>query len=49
MHVDEEQLAFFRERLEAAAAANRPVVVFTHAPILGSGLKVVQTVHVKNR
>lgn len=49
VHVDEEQRAFFRERLAAAAAAGRPVVVFTHAPILGSGLKVVQTVHVKNR
>ena len=24
-------------------------MVFTHAPIMGSGLKVVQTVHVKNR
>lgn len=47
MHVDEEQLAFFRAKLEEAAG--RPVVVFTHAPILGSGLKVVQTVHVKNR
>lgn len=49
VHVDGEQLAFFRAQLERAAAANRPVVVYTHAPILGSGLKVVQTVHVKNR
>jgi hypothetical protein len=47
VHVDAEQLAFFRQAL--AEAAGRPVVVFTHAPILGSGLKVVQTVHVKNR
>ena len=47
VHVDTEQLAFFRRAL--AEAAGRPVVVFTHAPILGSGLKVVQTVHVKNR
>ncbi|PSC75593.1 calcineurin-like phosphoesterase [Micractinium conductrix] len=47
VHVDEEQLQFFKEKLEAAQG--RPVVVFTHAPILGSGLKVVQTVHVKNR
>lgn len=49
VHVDEEQLSFLRTELDAAAAAGRPVVVFTHAPILGSGLKVVQTVHVKNR
>ena len=47
VHVDDEQLAFFRGAL--AAAGGRPVVVFTHAPILGSGLKVVQAVHVKNR
>lgn len=47
VHVDDEQLAFFRAKLEEAGG--RPVVVFTHAPILGSGLKVVQTVHVKNR
>lgn len=45
--MDAEQLAFFREKL--AEAGSRPVVVFTHAPILGSGLRVVQTVHVKNR
>ena len=47
--MDAEQLAFFRAQLQRAADAGRPVVVFTHAPILGSGLKVVQTVHVKNR
>lgn len=49
MHVDEEQLAFFRRQLERTSGEGRPVVVFTHAPVLGSGLKVVQTVHVKNR
>jgi hypothetical protein len=36
------------ERL-LAAHPGRPVVVFTHAPPIGSGLKVVQNVHVKNR
>jgi hypothetical protein len=49
VHVDEEQLAFFRRQLERTSGEGRPVVVFTHAPVLGSGLKVVQTVHVKNR
>lgn len=49
VHVDEEQMAFLQAKLEETAAAGRPVVVCTHAPILGSGLKVVQTVHVKNR
>jgi hypothetical protein len=49
VHIDNEQLEFFKTKLKEAAAAGRPVVVFTHAPIQGSGLKVVQTVHVKNR
>ncbi|KAL4854283.1 hypothetical protein ACK3TF_004974 [Chlorella vulgaris] len=49
VHIDDEQLDFFRAQLAQASAAGRPVVVFTHAPVLGSGLKVVQTVHVKNR
>jgi hypothetical protein len=29
--------------------AHRPVVVFTHAPPIGTGLKVLQSVHIKNR
>lgn len=47
VHIDDEQLAFFEAKLKEAAG--RPVVVFTHAPPMGSGLKVMQTVHVKNR
>lgn len=47
VHVDDEQLAFFEAALKEAG--DRPVIVFSHAPILGSGLKVVQAVHVKNR
>lgn len=47
VYVDDEQVAWF-ERL-VAAHPGRPVVVFTHAPPIGSGLKVVQNVHVKNR
>lgn len=41
------QMAWFEALLEAHKG--RPVVVFTHAPPMGSGLKVVQNVHVKNR
>lgn len=47
VHVDEEQIAFLEQTLQDAAGG--PVVLFTHAPIMGSGLKVVQAVHVKNR
>lgn len=47
VHIDEEQVRFLDATLRAAG--RRPVVVFTHAPIMGSGLKVVQAVHVKNR
>jgi hypothetical protein len=47
VHVDAEQLAFLEDTLRESGA--RPVLLFTHAPILGSGLKVVQAVHVKNR
>ena len=49
VHIDEEQMEFLEQQLEAASAANRPVVMFTHAPIMGSGLKAIQAVHVKNR
>ena len=40
VHIDEEQMAFLEAAL--AAAAGRPVAMFTHAPPLGSGLKVLQ-------
>ena len=49
VHIDDEQLQFLEKTLEKAATANRPVVMFSHAPILGSGLKALQAVHVKNR
>ena len=50
VHVDEAQLAFLEDRLarNAAAAAPKPVFMFTHAPALGSGLKCLDAVHVKN-
>lgn len=47
VYIDEEQVAWFERLL--AANPGRPVVVFTHAPPMGCGLKVVQNVHVKNR
>jgi hypothetical protein len=49
VHIDAEQIAFLEEQVAAAGAEGRPVVVFSHAPILGSGLRAVQAVHVKNR
>ena len=49
VHIDDEQIAFFERVLGDAGRDGSPVVVFTHAPILGSGLKAVQAVHVKNR
>ncbi|KAK9806310.1 hypothetical protein WJX72_009584 [[Myrmecia] bisecta] len=47
VHIDDEQLRWFEQQL--ASSGGRPVVVFTHAPPMGCGLKVVQEVHVKNR
>ncbi|KAI8474051.1 MAG: Metallo-dependent phosphatase-like protein [Monoraphidium minutum] len=47
VYVDDAQVDWFESLL--AAHPGRPVVVFTHAPPCGSGLKVVQNVHVKNR
>lgn len=47
VHIDDEQIQFLEETLEKANGG--PVVMFSHAPILGSGLKAVQAVHVKNR
>jgi hypothetical protein len=47
VYVDPEQLAWF----EATLAAHRdvPTLVFSHAPPMGCGLRVLQAVHVKNR
>lgn len=47
VHIDDEQIEFLEKVLEEANGG--PVVMFSHAPILGSGLKAVQAVHVKNR
>jgi hypothetical protein len=47
VYIDEEQMMWFEGIL--AANPHRPIIVFTHAPPMGSGLKVVANVHVKNR
>jgi len=47
VYVDDQQVQWFEALV--AAHPDRPIVVFTHAPPIGSGLKVVQNVHVKNR
>jgi hypothetical protein len=49
VHIDDEQIEFLEEVLRESERDDAPVVLFTHAPILGSGLKAVQAVHVKNR
>ena len=48
VHIDEEQLAWFERALRQVAPA-KPAVVFTHAPPMGCGLKVLNSLHVKNR
>lgn len=47
VYIDDEQMAWFESVL--AANQDKPIIMFTHAPPMGSGLKVVQNVHVKNR
>jgi hypothetical protein len=47
VYVDDAQFAWFEQLV--ASHPQRPIIVFTHAPPMGSGLKVVQNVHVKNR
>lgn len=45
VHIDEEQLHWFSQTV--AANRDRPIFVFSHAPILGSGLRVLQDLHLK--
>ena len=47
--IDAEQLEWFRGTVARYAALGTPIVIFSHAPPLGSGLAVLQDVHVKNR
>lgn len=45
VHIDDQQIAW----LEKTLAANplRPTFIFAHVPILGSGLRILQNVHLK--
>lgn len=45
--IDAQQLEWFRSTL--AKHKDTPTLVFTHAPPMGSGLRTLQAVHVKNR
>lgn len=47
VHIDDEQIEFLQGVLDEVKG--EPVVMLSHAPILGSGLKAIQAVHVKNR
>mmetsp|Transcript_10378 Transcript_10378/g.18056 ORF Transcript_10378/g.18056 Transcript_10378/m.18056 type:complete len:505 (-) Transcript_10378:924-2438(-) len=47
--VDEVQMTWLEEQLQTAAAAGKPVMIFTHAPPMGCGLKSLQELHVRNR
>lgn len=49
VHVDPDQLAWFEHTLETHPAADGwRVLVFSHAPPMGSGLRVLQSVHIRN-
>ncbi|HWB14694.1 MAG TPA: metallophosphoesterase [Pirellulales bacterium] len=45
VYIDDAQLAWFASAL--ARNRRRPTFVFSHAPILGSGLRVLQSIHLK--
>lgn len=48
--VDEEQMEWFEQELAAHPAEEGwKVLVFSHAPPMGSGLRVVQGVHIRNQ
>lgn len=49
VHIDDDQLDWFVRTVEAHPAKDGwKVIVFSHAPIVGSGLRVLQNVHVTN-
>lgn len=48
VYVDDAQVAWL-DALLASLPSDRPVIVLTHAPPQGCGLKAVQAVHVRNR
>lgn len=48
VHIDEDQMLWFDQTLRSFGD-DKPVLVFTHAPPLGCGLKVLNELHIKNR
>ena len=48
VHIDQEQLAWLEQTLQTFEPS-KPVVIATHAPPLGCGLKVLNDLHIKNR
>ena len=49
VHVDDEQIEWFQNMVESHPESDGwKILVFSHAPILGSGLRVLQSVHVTN-
>jgi len=45
VHLEEEQVQWFQAEIEAHP--NTPIIVFSHCPILGSQLRVLQNLHLK--
>lgn len=45
VYIDDEQFVWFEETLRRNR--RRPTFVFSHAPIIGSGLRVLQSIHLK--
>jgi len=49
IHVDDDQIEWFRQMVESHPDSDGwKIMVFSHAPIIGSGLRVLQSVHVTN-
>mmetsp|Transcript_13644 Transcript_13644/g.38397 ORF Transcript_13644/g.38397 Transcript_13644/m.38397 type:complete len:686 (-) Transcript_13644:468-2525(-) len=49
VHVDDDQIEWFRNMVESHPESEGwKILVFSHAPIMGSGLRVLQSVHVTN-
>ena len=49
VHVDDEQIEWFQNMVESHPESDGwKILVFSHAPIVGSGLRVLQSVHVTN-
>ena len=47
VHVDDAQIEWFQQMVESHSAEDGwKILVFSHAPIIGSGLRVLQNVHV---